>query len=263
MSLENLYVVKIGGNIIDAEERLLSFIKEFALVKGKKILIHGGGGLATKLADTLGIQQQLIDGRRVTNAETLKIVTMVYAGYINKTIVAQLQSQECDAIGLCGADANIIQAHKRTHPSIDYGFVGDIDEVNAERLMKFMNSGLTPIIAPITNSSEGQLLNTNADTIAQEIAKAMSRYYDVQLVYSFEKSGVLLDSNDDTTVIPSMNHSYYSALKEEKKIFAGMIPKIDNAFAALDSGVKKVIIGNAEELTSLINNTSGTKITNE
>jgi len=188
---------------------------------------------------------------------------MVYAGHINKNIVAQLQALGCDAIGLSGADANIIQSHKRVHPSIDYGFVGDIDEVNAERLMQFINSGLTPVIAPITNSPKGQLLNTNADTIAQEIAKAMSLYYNVQLIYSFEKSGVLLDSNDDTTVVHSMNRSYYSALKEEKKIFAGMIPKIDNAFAALDSGVKKVIIGKAEELTNLINNSAGTKITNE
>jgi acetylglutamate kinase len=261
--MENLYVIKIGGNIIDAEEKLSLFLKEFALIEGKKILIHGGGKLATKLADTLGVQQQLIDGRRITDAETLKIVTMVYGGYINKNIVAQLQSQGCDAIGLCGADANIIQSHKRVHLSIDYGFVGDIDEVNAERLIQFVNSGLTPVVAPITNSPEGQLLNTNADTIAQEIAKAMSRYYHVQLIYSFEKSGVLLDSNDDRTVIPSMNRSYYSALKEEKKVFAGMIPKIDNAFAALDSGVKKVIIGKAEELTNLINNSSGTKITNE
>ena len=263
MSMENLYIIKIGGNIIDAEEKLKSFLRSFADVRAHKILIHGGGKLATKLADTLGIQQQLIDGRRITNPETLKIVTMVYGGYINKNIVAQLQSQGCDAIGLSGADANIIQAHKRIHSSIDYGFVGDIDVVNAERLMQFINSGLTPIIAPITNSPEGQLLNTNADTIAQEIAKAMSCYYNVQLIYSFEKSGVLLDSNDDRTVIPSINRSYYLALKEEKKIFAGMIPKIDNAFAALDSGVKKVIIGKAEELTSLINNSSGTKITNE
>jgi len=261
--MENLYVIKIGGNIIDDDEKLNAFLQSFASVKSHTILVHGGGKLATKLADSLGIRQQLIDGRRITDAETLKIVTMVYAGHINKNIVAQLQALGCDAIGLSGADANIIQSHKRVHPSIDYGFVGDIDEVNAERLMQFINSGLTPVIAPITNSPKGQLLNTNADTIAQEIAKAMSLYYNVQLIYSFEKSGVLLDSNDDTTVVHSMNRSYYSALKEEKKIFAGMIPKIDNAFAALDSGVKKVIIGKAEELTNLINNSAGTKITNE
>jgi acetylglutamate kinase len=261
--MEDLYVIKIGGSIIDDEEKLKAFLQSFASVKSHKILVHGGGKLATKLADTLGIRQQLIDGRRITDAETLKIVTMVYAGYINKNIVAQLQANKCNAIGLSGADGNIIQAHKRIHPSIDYGFVGDIDKVDAERLMQFINSGLTPIIAPITNNPEGQLLNTNADTISQEIAKALSSYYEVQLIYSFEKNGVLLDANDDTTVIPLINHSYYAALKEDKKIFAGMIPKIDNAFAALNSGVKKVIIGKAEDLTSLINNSSGTKITNE
>src|SRR5579871_1122737 len=260
--MESLYVIKIGGNIIDDEVKLSSFLKEFASVKSNKILVHGGGKLATKLADTLGIQQQLIDGRRITDAGTLKIVTMVYAGYINKNIVAQLQSHNCNAIGLSGADANIIRAHKRIHPTIDYGFVGDIDSLNAERLTQFIDAGLTPIIAPITSDENGQLLNTNADTIAQETAKAMSQFYNVQLIYSFEKSGVLLDANDDTTVIPSIDQSYYTTLKEEKKIFAGMIPKIDNAFAALKSGVQKVIIGKAEELKKLIENKSGTTIIN-
>jgi acetylglutamate kinase len=260
---ENLFVIKIGGNIIDDEVKLSSFLKEFASVRSKKILVHGGGKLATKLADTLGIKQQLIDGRRITDAETLKVVTMVYAGYINKNIVAQLQSHGCNAIGLSGADANIILAHKRVHPTIDYGFVGDVDTLNAERLTQFIDSGLTPVIAPITSDENGQLLNTNADTIAQETAKAMSSHYDVQLIYSFEKSGVLLDANDDTTVIPSIDPIYYATLKEEKKIFAGMIPKIDNAFAALNSGVKKVIIGKAEELSKLINHSAGTTITHE
>jgi acetylglutamate kinase len=263
ISMDSLYIVKIGGNIIDDEKKLSSFLQSFASIKSNKILIHGGGKLATNLADELGVQQKLIDGRRITDAETLKIVTMVYAGYINKNIVSQLQSKNCNAIGLCGADANIIQAHKRIHPSIDYGFVGDIDKVNGEQLMQLINSGLTPIIAPITSDAEGQLLNTNADTIAQEIAKAMSEYYNVQLIYSFEKSGVLLDANDDSTVISSINPKHYETLKTEKKIFAGMIPKIDNAFAALNSGVKKVIIGNAEKLNELINNSAGTTITNE
>ena len=173
--MDDLYVIKIGGNIIDDEKKLSSFLQSFALIKSNKILVHGGGKLATKLADELGVKQKLIDGRRITDAETLKIVTMVYAGYINKNIVAELQSQNCNAIGLCGADANIIQSHKRNHPTIDYGFVGDIDKVNADQLNQFTNSGLTPIIAPITSNAEGQLLNTNADTIAQEIAKAMSK----------------------------------------------------------------------------------------
>ncbi|HLK28543.1 MAG TPA: hypothetical protein VKT28_08180, partial [Puia sp.] len=173
-----------------------------------------------------------------------------------------LQSHGCNAIGLSGADANIIKAHKRVHPTIDYGFVGDVDSLNAERVTQFIDAGLTPIIAPITSDENGQLLNTNADTIAQETAKAMSQFYNVQLIYSFEKSGVLLDANDDTTVIPSIDQSYYTTLKEEKKIFAGMIPKIDNAFAALKSGVQKVIIGKAEELKKLIENKSGTTIIN-
>lgn len=261
--MEDLYIIKIGGNIIDDEEKLKLFLQSFASVRSHKILVHGGGKLATKLADALGIQQRLIDGRRITDAETLKIVTMVYAGYINKNIVAQLQATGCNAIGLSGADANIIQAHKRNHPAIDYGFVGDIDCINTDLLRKLIDSNLTIVVAPVTHDKEGQLLNTNADTIAQEIAKAMSSYYDVQLIYSFEKSGVLLNASDDTTVIPSINHSYYSALKEEKKIFAGMIPKIDNAFAALNNGVKKVIIGKAEELSELINNKSGTVIIND
>ncbi|HSZ84444.1 MAG TPA: acetylglutamate kinase [Puia sp.] len=261
--MDNLYVIKIGGNIIDDEKKFSSFLQAFASIKSNKLLVHGGGKLATKLADDLGVEQKLLDGRRITSAETLKIVTMVYAGFINKNIVAQLQSKNCNAIGLCGADANIIQAHKRIHPSIDYGFVGDIDKVNAEQLMQLINSGLTPIIAPITSDANGQLLNTNADTIAQEIAKAMSEYYNVQLIYSFEKSGVLLDVNDENSVIKNLKPQYYNELKTKAKIFAGMIPKIDNAFAALNSGVKKVIIGNAEKLNDLINNSAGTTITNE
>jgi acetylglutamate kinase len=261
--MDSLYVIKIGGNIIDDPEKLRSFLQLFASVKSYKILVHGGGKLATKFADTLGIRQQLIDGRRITDAETLKVVTMVYAGFINKNIVSQLQSKNCNAIGLSGVDAKIIQAHQRIHPSIDFGFVGDIDGVNAAQLERFLNSGLTPVIAPITSSEEGQLLNTNADTIAQEIAKAMSDHHNVQLIYSFEKSGVLLDANDDSTVISSMSPKYYATLKMENKIFAGMIPKIDNAFAALHSGVQKVIIGNAEQLNELINHSAGTIFTNE
>ena len=180
-------------------------------------MVHGGGKLATNLAATLGVEQKLIDGRRITDAETLKIVTMVYAGFINKNIVAQLQSKNCNAIGLVGADGNIIQAHKRKHPSIDYGFVGDIDSINADLLKKLIDINLSIVAAPITHNKQGQLLNTNADTIAQEIAKAMSQYYNVQLIYSFEKSGVLLDANDDSTVISSINPKYYQTLKAEKK----------------------------------------------
>jgi len=260
--MDKLYVIKIGGNIIDDETKLSSFLKSFALVEGKKILIHGGGKLATKIAEAMGVQQQMIDGRRITDAETLKIVTMVYAGYINKNIVAQLQSFGCDAMGMSGADGNVMKAHKRV-ATVDYGFVGDIDEVNAELLHTILHMNDAVVLAPITHDGNGQLLNTNADTIAQETAKAMSKLYDVDLIYSFEKAGVLLDVNDDSSVVPLINPETYEQLKAQEKIFAGMLPKLDNAFAAVYSGVKKVIIGKAEDLQQLIDGTKGTTIVNE
>jgi acetylglutamate kinase len=255
-----IYIIKIGGNIIDDEKKLSSFLQSFASVESPKILVHGGGKLATKLATQLGIEQKLIDGRRITDAETLKIVTMAYAGYINKNIVAQLQSHNCNAIGLCGADGNVIQAHKRQHASIDYGFAGDVDSVNTTLLKNLLDQNISIVIAPITHNKEGLLLNTNADTIAQEIAQAMSELYDVHLIYSFEKTGVLMNANDDSTVIPSITPSSYKELKEKDVIFAGMIPKLDNAFTALDKGVQKVIIGKAEELKQLIEGKAGTSI---
>lgn len=260
---EPLFVVKIGGNIIDDEAKLAAFLTSFAALQGKKILIHGGGKLATRLAEEMKIPQQLVDGRRITDAETLKVVTMVYAGYINKNIVAQLQARGSNAIGLSGADGNAIQAHKRVHPTMDYGFVGDVDQVNAGLLKSLLDQDLAIVLAPITHDKQGLLLNTNADTIAQETAKGLSGHYDVQLIYSFEKSGVLLDANDDSTVIASITPSYYLQLKGEQKIFAGMIPKLDNAFAALQSGVKKVIIGKAEQLPQLIAGSAGTSIIHE
>ena len=261
--MDKLIVVKIGGNIIDDENKLLSFLKDFAAINGKKILIHGGGKLATRLAEQMNIPQQMVDGRRITDAETLKMVTMVYAGYINKNIVAQLQANGCNAIGVSGADGNAILAHKRIHASMDYGFAGDIDEVNASFFQNLLQQNLIPVIAPITHDQKGQLLNTNADTIAQETAKALSSFYDVQLIYSFEKDGVLLDVNDAASVIKKINADYYKELKAKGKIFAGMIPKLDNAFTALNSGVKKVIVGKAEEIGQLIQGEKGTSITNE
>lgn len=260
---QNAVVIKIGGNIIDDDLKLLSFLKDFAAVPGKKILVHGGGKLATKLAAQLGVQQQMIDGRRITDAETLKIVTMVYAGAINKNIVAQLQANNCNAIGLSGADGNVIKAHKRVHPTIDYGFVGDVDAVNTSLLKSLLEQNITVVLAPITQDGNGQLLNTNADTIAQETAKALSSIYNVDLVYSFEKSGVLLDANDDSTVIKTINPASYKELKEKQLIFAGMIPKLDNAFTALNSGVKRVIIGKAEQLHNILNGNAGTTILHE
>lgn len=261
--MEKLFVVKIGGNIIDDEAKLAAFLASFASLPGRKILIHGGGKLATRLAEQMKIPQQLVDGRRITDAETLKIVTMVYAGYINKNIVAQLQAHGTNTIGLSGADGNVIQAHKRVHATMDYGFVGDVDQVNAPLLQTLLNQDLAIVLAPITHDKQGLLLNTNADTIAQETAKGLGHLYDVQLIYSFEKSGVLLDANDDSTVIGSLNAAYYQQLKSEQRIFAGMIPKLDNAFAALNSGVRKVIIGKAEQLHQLIAGTAGTTIINE
>lgn len=255
-----LYIVKIGGNIIDDEQALADFLKKFSDIPGGKILVHGGGKLATRLAEKLGIEQQLIDGRRITDAETLKIVTMVYAGYINKNIVAQLQAHDCNAIGLCGADADAILAHKRKHAVLDYGFVGDVDAVNTDLLHTLISKNIAPVFAPITHDQQGQLLNTNADTIAQELARALSSLYKVTLVYSFEKSGVLMDATDDSTVIPVLNPALYEDLKNKNKIFAGMIPKLDNAFAALRSGVQKVIIGKAIVLPQLLNGTAGTTI---
>ena len=188
---------------------------------------------------------------------------MVYAGYINKTIVAQLQAFGCNANGLSGADGNLLLAHKRQHATIDYGFVGDVDAVNEKYLKTLLAQNVTPVVCPITHDGKGQLLNTNADTIAQEIAKALSIDYDVQLIYSFEKRGVLLNADDESTVIKSINPTYYQHLKSEGIIYAGMLPKLDNAFAALQSGVGKVIIGRAEQLQQLIDNTEGTTIVNE
>ena len=262
---ELINIIKISGNIIDDERGLASFLKNFASLTGKKILVHGGGKLATKLAERLGVQQQMIDGRRITDEETLKIVTMVYAGYINKNIVAQLQANGCNAIGVCGADANLVPATKRNHPTIDYGYAGDVNssQLSAGNWRILLDNGLYPVVAPITHDTKGTLLNTNADTIAQEIAKALSAEYETNLIYSFEKNGVLLDVNDDNSVISKLGLSYYQKLKQEQKIFAGMIPKLDNAFAALNSGVQKVIIGKAEALKELITGSSGTSITHE
>ncbi|HEV7333588.1 MAG TPA: acetylglutamate kinase [Flavisolibacter sp.] len=261
--METLYVIKIGGNIIDDEEKLSAFLQSYAAIAEKKILIHGGGKLATKLADQLNIPQQMVEGRRITDAETLKIVTMVYAGLINKSIVSQLQAHGSNAIGLSGADGNVILAHKRIVKDRDYGFAGDVDGVNASFLHSLLQQAISPVLAPITHNGAGQLLNTNADTIAQETAKAMSTYYNVHLVYSFEKAGVLLNAEDESSVIPVIDPARYAELKGKGLVFAGMIPKLDNAFAALTSGVQKVIIGKAENLSSLVSGDSGTTIIHE
>lgn len=266
--MDKLSIIKIGGNIIDDDKKLASFLGDFAAIPGKKILVHGGGKLATRMAEQLGIGQKLVDGRRITDAETLKIVTMVYAGYINKNIVATLQQHHCNAIGLCGADGDAILAHKRRHPVLDYGFVGDVDAINTGLISTLLEKNLCVVFAPITHDQQGQLLNTNADTIAQEIAKGMSAVYSVQLVYCFEKKGVLTDVADEDSVIPDISPSVYKKLKTPRAdgtavVSAGMLPKLDNAFAALEAGVHKVIIGKAEELEQLLCGKSGTTIQHE
>jgi acetylglutamate kinase len=260
--MESLYVIKIGGNIVDNPTLLTSCLQAFAKVKGQAILVHGGGKMATSMAQSMGVEQTMVDGRRITDEATLKIVTMVYAGYINKNIVAQLQALGVNAMGLSGVDGNLIQAHKRKHDNIDYGFVGDIDTVNTHLLLQLLSTNTKLVVAPITHDGKGQLLNTNADTIAQSLATALASTCKVQLIYGFEKEGVLKDMNDPNSVIAHIDRPLYASLKDQKLIFEGMIPKIDNAYAALDKGVASVIIGKAEKMIELMNGTAGTTITN-
>jgi acetylglutamate kinase len=262
-SRASLYIIKIGGNIIDDEIKLLSFLKEFAAVKGHKILVHGGGKMATRVAESMGISQQMIEGRRITDAETLKVVTMVYAGYINKNITAQLQAAGCNAIGLSGADGNVIKAHKRIHPVTDYGFAGDVDEVNAGLIRQLLEQAISIVFCPVTHDANGLLLNTNADTIAQEVAKAMSAFYEVSLIYCFEKPGVLMDAEDDGSVIDKIDLESFVAMKGKNIISEGMVPKLQNAFTALEAGVQHIRIGHADQLRQLVNRQSGTSIVNE
>ncbi len=256
-----LYIIKIGGNIIDDEAKLSLFLQEFAAIDAPKILVHGGGKMATRMAAQLGLPQEMQDGRRITDAATLQLVTMVYAGYINKNIVSLLQSHGCNALGLTGADGNAIRAHKRIVSGINYGFAGDVDEVNAT-LVNQLLAHHSLVFAPITHDAKGQLLNTNADTIAQELARAMSGVYDVSLIYCFEKQGVLLDASDDESVIPHLSKAYFEKLQEERIITEGMIPKLHNAFSAVEAGVQSVTIGDAAQLSRLIEQQSGTTIKN-
>jgi len=260
--MESLYVIKIGGNIVDNPKLLNTCLQSFAKLKGQAILVHGGGKLATSLADSMGVKQTLVEGRRVTDEATLKIVTMVYAGFVNKNIVAQLQAAGVDAMGLSGVDGNLILAHKRSVTNVDYGWVGDIDKVNTHLLLQLLSTNTKLVVAPITHDGKGQLLNTNADTIAQSLATALASKFNVHLIYGFEKEGVMKDVNDPSSVILCIDRPAYGILKNQKVIFEGMIPKIDNAYLALDNGVKSVIIGQAEKINELINGTSGTTIIN-
>ena len=252
-----LQVVKIGGNVIDNPNALADFLKNFASVVGPKILVHGGGKIATQMAASMGIESQMIEGRRVTDEESLRIVTMVYAGWINKSIVADLQALSCNALGLTGPDGGIVFSKKRAVQPIDYGFVGDIIHVNSSSLSGLLTSGFSPVFAPITADASGQLLNTNADTMAQALAIALSSVYDVTLTYCFEKNGVLLDPADDDSVISSINPATFQDLKEKGIVSAGMIPKLENALKAISDGVSVVRLCHADNLQK---NNIGTKI---
>ena len=259
---ERLLVIKIGGNVIDDSNQLHSFLNEFSNIETKKILVHGGGKIATRIGEKLGIQSNYIDGRRITDDETIDLVTMVYGGLVNKKIVAMLQSMDCNAIGISGADANLLPAKKRPVKEIDFGWVGDIEtnRIKTETWRTLLENNLTPVVAPLTHDTKGHILNTNADTIASAIAVNLSSYYAVTLIYCFEKNGILLDVNDEHSVVKDLNEKKYQQLKETKSLFAGILPKIDNAFEAINKGVQEVVIGNSAQLSLLINNESGTKI---
>jgi acetylglutamate kinase len=245
-----LTIVKVGGKVIEEPDALKALLKDFSLIAGYKVLIHGGGRTATELAEKLGVESKMVNGRRITDEETLKIATMVYAGLVNKTIVAQLQALRVDAIGLTGADMNLILSLKRPVTDIDYGFVGDIKDVNYRVLSELLNQSYTPVLAPITHDGEGNLLNTNADTIAAETARALAYNFNVRLIYCFEKKGVLMDENDENSVIQNLDRELYQQYKEEGIIKGGMIPKLDNAFHALASGVQEIIITSAAEMNT-------------
>ncbi len=270
-SLSNLplFVIKIGGNVIDDPAALQSFLKDFSAIKAHKILVHGGGKIATKIGDQLGITSNYVNGRRITDVATIDLVTMVYGGLVNKKIVAQLQSMDCNAIGLTGADANIIPATKRpvvhtaSGESIDYGFVGDVapEQVGVKPLEVLLANHYTLIIAPLTHDGDGQMLNTNADTVASSLAVALSKSYNVRLIYCFEKKGVLENVADEDSVITLINKEKYAQLLADNKLFDGILPKIDNAFAAINSGVQEVLIGDAKDLLqNITSNSKGTLI---
>jgi acetylglutamate kinase len=250
--MDKLQVVKVGGNVIENRESLNDFLVDFTKIRGAKILVHGGGKEATQMAHKLNVPVQIIEGRRITDAANLEIISMLYAGKINKTIVALLQAYKCDSLGLTGADGNSIVAEKRSSKPIDFGFVGDVISVNSALFNLLLNQKITPVCCAITHDKNGQLLNTNADTIASEIASSMSAYYEVTLSYCFEKKGVLKKLIDEDSVIPSINSNQYEYLKKEGIINEGMLPKIKNCFEALKKGVTKVRIGNSKMITESI-----------
>ena len=253
---EQLTLIKVGGKIVEEEATLNQLLTDFSAIKGHKLLVHGGGRSATRMASRLGIESNMVNGRRITDAETLKVVTMVYGGLVNKNIVAGLQAKGVNAGGLTGADMDVIRSVKRPVKEVDYGFVGDVERVNAGLLNDLLHKGIVPVLAPLTHDGQGHILNTNADTIAGETAKALAQRFDVTLVYCFEKRGVLRDENDDNSVIPQLNRKEFDRYVQEGVIQGGMIPKIENALNALEAGVSKVII----TLASAIGGEQGTII---
>lgn len=250
---KSLWVIKIGGNVIDSSQQLALFLRNFAQLDGPKILVHGGGKIATQIAQDMGVKTQMVNGRRVTDGDMLNVVTMVYGGLVNKNIVAQLQGIGVNAIGMTGADANTIKAVKRPVKEVDFGFVGDLTEssINVPILEKLIEADLVPVFSALTHNGHGQLFNTNADTIASALAVGLSSVYETKLIYCFEKNGVMMDINDEKSVISKINQESFKQLTDQGVIADGMLPKLQNAFDAINKGVEAVYIGNAEKLNDL------------
>jgi len=246
--MEKITIVKVGGKVVEEEASLKQLLSEFSKIDGYKLLVHGGGRSATKIAEQLGIETKMVNGRRITDAEMLNVVTMVYGGLVNKNIVARLQSLGMNALGLTGADLNIIRSEKRPVGEVDYGFVGDVKKVDGKMLSTLLSQNIVPVIAPLTHNGEGVMLNTNADTMAGETAKGLVPFFDVTLIYCFEKKGVLMDENDDDSVIPNINPEQFQKLVADGVISKGMIPKLENAFEAVRAGVKRVVITRSDAL---------------
>jgi len=245
-----LTIIKVGGKVVEEPESLNALLDQFKKISGNKILVHGGGRAATDLANRLGIETKMVEGRRITDVKMLEVVTMVYGGLINKKIVAGLQSRDCNAIGLTGADFDLIRARKRPVKEIDYGFVGDVEEVSTRELRLLINENAIPVLAPLTHDGNGNLLNTNADTIASEIAIELSNHFNVYLFYCFEKKGVLLNPNDETSIIYDLDSTLFKKYYQDGVINAGMVPKLENGFLAKKKGVKEVLITNAENIAN-------------
>jgi acetylglutamate kinase len=251
-----LTIVKVGGAVVEDGAQLDSLLSAFAAIEGRKVLVHGGGRRATAIASRLGVESRMVNGRRITDGAMLEVVTMVYGGLVNKDIVARLQARGVNSIGLTGADGGVILSHKRPVKDVDYGFVGDVERVDGSRLSSLIEGGFTPVMAPLTHDGHGQMLNTNADTIAAETAKALAERYDVTLMYCFEKPGVMADPDDDSTLIPVITRQDFKRLKADGTVTGGMLPKLENAFSAIDAGVSRVNI----TLSTAIDGRHGTMI---